>query len=121
MGRKSWITVMIITICVTGLAFAAVAADKQKPDRPRVARVQQGSGQTPPAIEATAWIQYDDNTREDWASSYVIDGGSVGNKFTSSWGTFYCDQASAYLAISSDHRFLPDRLYGHLRNHLAGK
>lgn len=93
MSRRSWITVLIITVCVTGLALAAVAADKQKPDRPRVATVQPGTGQPPVATEATAWIQYDDGTREDWASSYTIDGGAVGNKFTSSWGTFYCDQA----------------------------
>jgi hypothetical protein len=96
---------MIVGICVTGVAFAAVAAEKQKPDRPRVARVQQGTGQPPAATEATAWIQYDDGTREDWGANYTIDGGSVGNKFTSSWGTFYCDQASAFMQINSTTGF----------------
>ena len=104
MGRRFLITVLTITICVIGLAFAVSAADKEKPDGPRVVRGQPGTGQTPPATEATAWIQYDDGTQEAWGPAYT-GGETIGNKFTSSWGTFYCDQASAYMAISDTYGF----------------
>ena len=45
----------------------------------------------------TGWLIYDDGTAEDGGLNYfpnAVDG--FGNKFTSNWGTFYCDQLSVY-------------------------
>jgi len=105
MSRKPWVAFMIISLCIVGLATTSFAADKKKPTEPRVVRGQPGTGQTPPATEATAWIQYDDGTREAWASDVTSSGGVAGNKFVSTWGTFYCDQVSVFMGITDTYYF----------------
>ena len=51
----------------------------------------------PEAVSGTAWVIYDDGSREAWGGDFVPgSGAAAGNKFTSTWGTFYCDIMSAY-------------------------
>lgn len=49
------------------------------------------------AGRGTAWVIYDDASREAWGGDYGQNGGAAGNKFTSTWGTFYCDMMSAFV------------------------
>ena len=105
MDRKSWLSLLVIVLCIAGLATSTFAADKKKPTGPSNVPAQQGTGQTPPSTDATAWIQYDDGTREAWAGGYTVYGGVIGNKVVSTWGTFYCDQVSAFMEIIDTYYF----------------
>ena len=51
----------------------------------------------PEAARGTQWVIYDDNSREAWGASWTPNSGARGNKFTSTWGSFYVDMMSAYV------------------------
>ncbi len=85
-----------------GLALAASAGERpareKKAHDPAVtaAHVTMTGGANHPTARGTAWVIYDDGTREAWGAGWTPNSGAAGNKFTSTWGTFYCDMMSAF-------------------------
>lgn len=52
----------------------------------------------PEAARGTQWVTFDDGSREVWGrDTGATSAGAAGNKFTSTWGSFYVDMMSAYV------------------------
>jgi hypothetical protein len=98
---KNIFALVCMTLLVTGLA---VAADPAKDETPSGTAVKGGGSH--PAVEGTAWVVYDDGIADTDTAAYFLAADAFGNKFTSSWGTFYCDQVSAYVVSHNGGIFL---------------
>jgi hypothetical protein len=93
----------LAVLLVIGLAVPGVAGEKAlkiKKDHAPGAhsaqiKITDGNDQ-PEAVRGTQWVIYDDGTREGWGGDYAPNSGAAGNKFTSTWGTFYCDMMSGF-------------------------
>jgi hypothetical protein len=98
-------------VAAAGIGMDAEAADPDLKAAKREAARSQGKVPVPARIvdaraetlapEATSWLIYDDGTAEQWASSYTTYD-AIGNKFTSTWGTFYCDIVRMYMQFTID-------------------
>ncbi len=100
-GRSAFSCVFVLAVVLMiGLAMPGVAGEKVKKDHvpgSRSAQIKVADGTDhPEASRATAWVIYDDGSREAWGADYAPESGAAGNKFTSTWGTFYCDIMSAF-------------------------
>jgi hypothetical protein len=101
MSRSVFSCVFVLAVVLMiGLAMPGVAGEKVRKDHvpgSRSAQIKVTDGTDhPEASRATAWVIYDDGSREAWGGDYTPDSGAAGNKFTSTWGTFYCDIMSAF-------------------------
>lgn len=96
---KSFLALTCVTLLATGVALAVDPTGDGTP-----AGVVVKGGGTHEAVRDTAWLIYDDGTAESSGLNYFPSGvDAFGNKFTSNWGTFYCDQLSVYwLFLQSD-------------------
>jgi hypothetical protein len=102
----------IALLITTGLSTSANAADPDKKAKSEARRAQ-GLGPAPAHVvepdaellepTGTAWLIFDDNSAEQWAfADYSATYDVVGNKFTSTWGTFYCDIVRMYMRFTAD-------------------
>lgn len=93
----------IVALVVVVALVQPVGAEK--PDKPKKDGVQgvKTDGVPKDATRGTAWLIYDDGSREDWGGSYAATYAVVGNKFVSTWGTgsFFCDSVSAFVRWTS--------------------
>jgi len=101
MSRSVFSCVFVLAVVLMiGLAMPGLAGEKVKKDHvpgSRSAQIKVTDGTDhPEASRATAWVIYDDGSREAWGADYAPESGAAGNKFTSTWGTFYCDIMSAF-------------------------
>lgn len=100
---NSWKTLAVIAyagIAVTVFAGEppTKAAKARISDDPAfiASHVKLTDGTTQPTTRGTAWVTYDDGTREGWGANWAANNGAAGNKFTSTWGTFFCDMVSGF-------------------------
>jgi hypothetical protein len=108
------LAVVSVGLLITaGMGTDAGAADLEDKKAKSDARRSQGLGPAParvvgadaelPESRGTAWVIYDDDSAEQWgAADYSATYDVVGNKFTSTWGTFYCDIVRMYMRFTTD-------------------
>jgi hypothetical protein len=117
MMRRAFSLLLAAALVTLGLAAAAglgmdaEAAESEAKAAKREAALSQGKVPVPARIidaqaetlapEGTDWLIYDDGTAEQWANSYSTYD-AVGNKFTSTWGTFYCDIVRMYMQFTNN-------------------
>lgn len=100
------VAVVGVIALVIGFALAQ-PVQAERPDKPKKdgvhGRFAEGNSSESPdgSTEGTAWLIYDDGTREAWGSAYSGSYDALGNKFTSTWGTFFCDSVSAFAQWNS--------------------
>ncbi len=105
--------VTIGVVAAAGIGGNAEAADSEAKALKRAAAQSQGKAPAPARIvdaqaetlapsRGTGWLIYDDGTAEQWGNSYAGTYDAIGNKFTSTWGTFYCDIVRMYMQVTTN-------------------
>jgi hypothetical protein len=103
---------MGVVVCIPVLVvafFVVQTVDAEKPDKKKGPGVEGvvTDGVSSKAVAGTAWLIYDDNTREEWADDYTATYDAAGNRFDSTWGTgsFFCDSVSAFAKWTSSYPY----------------
>ncbi len=115
MGKQNRIAALIIIFLVVaaGQGLQVDAADNTAKKAKSEARRATGLGPANaqviaanadlPKVKGTDWLIYDDDSAEQWGNTnYSPTYDAVGNKFTSTWGTFYCDMVRMFMRFDSD-------------------
>lgn len=102
LNRTAVLVGVFALVVAVVLVYPAGAEKPHKKDGDGVQGVK-SDGIPTDGARGTAWLIYDDGSREDWGDSYTSTYDAVGNKFVSTWGTgsFFCDSVSAFAKWTS--------------------
>jgi hypothetical protein len=97
-GVSKGIIVVGLGLAVAMTAFGGEKAAKKSGAKPGAGNANYTitDGKDHPTTRGTAWLQYDDGSLESWGTNFSGSFDAAGNKFTSTWGTFYCDMVSMF-------------------------